>query len=715
MKLNDVKPTVETGGEGFEEQLFSIQDTGMIFDILRNKMYSNPIGAICREISCNARDAHREVGKQDVPVEIFLPNSLEPFYKIKDFGPGIGPDRMANIFIKYTASTKRNDNLQTGGFGLGAKTPFSYSDTFVVVTNFNGTKYRYNAFIDPTKVGKMNLAGTTPTDEPNGTEIIIPVKSSDFNAFATGTLQACKHWNVLPTIRGGNVDFSFGEMIAEGTDWKIVSKKDSNNRNGYNNYYNHNYSAKEIKLIIDGVEYPLDLNQLKSYSSNNILNYIHGDLFLYFGVGELSLAASRESVYLDKPTQQKISAALDKVLAELKANVLAKIDAIPTLWEAFVYAHDELQPAFANHGFLGALSWKGKPINLNGHLSICPNYHDQNKVFFYKKGAWSRKHGNQPDKIERTGGREINFKKNTLLYINDLGVKEPGVKHVKKLFDDNPQLETVQVVSAGEGTKIDDLVTKYNLKELGAKYLSTITTAKKYKPASQRVLTFRYETETGQFKQVAYSVFEEDTGTKVLTKLRKDSYMNGRHAILKDSKGVIRDVESRILNILMVKGVTIYGVDSEVTEDRIEEDFEGTMTLKDYVDNFFANKTLDFAKIKHCVGVVRTINVQLVGAVGKNINKVDQKTAFYKYHKLSNDISKTVETESKLLTLYEAYFKQVDGAEVKKWLVDNPEWDLQKITSDLYTKYPLIAHVNSYEYDKAMPHMIEYVKLVENN
>ena len=71
MKLNDVKPTVETGGEGFEEQLFSIQDTGMIFDILRNKMYSNPIEAICREISCNARDAHRAVdvrlGREDLP------------------------------------------------------------------------------------------------------------------------------------------------------------------------------------------------------------------------------------------------------------------------------------------------------------------------------------------------------------------------------------------------------------------------------------------------------------------------------------------------------------------------------------------------------------------------------------------------------------------------------------------------------------------------
>src|SRR5579885_1217310 len=154
MRLNEVRPKVETSGE-LEEQFFSIEDQGMIFDILRNKMYSNPILAICREITSNARDAHREVKTPEVPVQITLPNHLEEYYKVKDFGPGISPDRMTNIFIKYTASTKRGDNVQTGGFGLGAKTPFAYSDSFSVVTVYNGIKYDYSCFIDETRVGKM--------------------------------------------------------------------------------------------------------------------------------------------------------------------------------------------------------------------------------------------------------------------------------------------------------------------------------------------------------------------------------------------------------------------------------------------------------------------------------------------------------------------------------------------------------------------------------
>ena len=86
-----------------------------------------------------------------------LPNTLDWNYRIKDFGPGISPDRMSNIFIQYTASTKRDDNVQTGGFGLGAKTPFAYSNSFVIVTVMNGIKYQYNCYIDETKVGKLAL------------------------------------------------------------------------------------------------------------------------------------------------------------------------------------------------------------------------------------------------------------------------------------------------------------------------------------------------------------------------------------------------------------------------------------------------------------------------------------------------------------------------------------------------------------------------------
>src|SRR5271170_439423 len=146
MKLNIPVPVIESSDD-LQEKLFSIGDAGMVFDILRNKLYSNPILAVCREISCNARDAHREVGKFEEPIIIQLPTYIEQYYKVKDFGPGISPDRMENIFIRYGSSTKREDNNQMGAFGLGAKSFFSLTDSASIITTFNGITYNYTCFI----------------------------------------------------------------------------------------------------------------------------------------------------------------------------------------------------------------------------------------------------------------------------------------------------------------------------------------------------------------------------------------------------------------------------------------------------------------------------------------------------------------------------------------------------------------------------------------
>ena len=294
MKLNEAKPFFESSGQ-MQEHFFSIKDQGMIFEILRSKMYSNPILAICREITSNARDAHREVGKPELPIQIHLPVGLEPEYRVKDFGPGISPDRMVNIFIQYTASTKRDDNTQTGGFGLGAKTPFSYSDQFTVTTVVDGTKYNYVCSIDSTRVGKLVLLNSQPSKEPNSTEISIRVNPVDFTFFRQWTEQACRHWKVKPQIVGGTIDWIKYTPIIEGDNWAIAS--DNNN-----SYYN-----KTAKLVIDGIEYPLELDALRKYADPKLIDSARGTFIMYFGVGELTLSANREQIYLDKPTQDKIS------------------------------------------------------------------------------------------------------------------------------------------------------------------------------------------------------------------------------------------------------------------------------------------------------------------------------------------------------------------------------------------------------------------------
>jgi hypothetical protein len=333
--INEMKSNVETPALE-EEKFFSIADQGMIFDILRNKLYSNPILAICREYSCNARDSMRESGKGNQPIEIHLPFTEEPQYRVKDCGTGISPDRIENIFIKYAASTKREDNSQTGSFGIGGKCAMSYSDAFEIETIFDGIKYNYSCYIDKTKVGKLALLKKEATTLSNGTEIIIPVKYQDYNSFAQFTKQVCQHWEVKPTFTG-KVSISWDNPV------KLVGNQK------YAVIQNHSY-RNTIKCIIDGIEYSLDEETLnKHYIDTALIHSIRGHLLLYFENRELTLAANREQIGWDKPSQEKIKARLKEIKTALISCVQDELAAQANLWQANIYYRSKTERVFHQH------------------------------------------------------------------------------------------------------------------------------------------------------------------------------------------------------------------------------------------------------------------------------------------------------------------------------------------------------------------------------
>jgi hypothetical protein len=84
----------------------------------------------------------------------------------------------------YFASTKRDGNEMIGGFGIGAKSPFAYTDVFRVETWVEGTHYMYLM----EKRGEDRTC-TLITEEPcdvadHGTIIRIPIKDTwDFEKF----------------------------------------------------------------------------------------------------------------------------------------------------------------------------------------------------------------------------------------------------------------------------------------------------------------------------------------------------------------------------------------------------------------------------------------------------------------------------------------------------------------------------------------------------
>ncbi|QNG62560.1 hypothetical protein B1VFA_002 [Rhizobium phage B1VFA] len=125
---------------GGKAEAFGMSESAEFFTVLSDTLYRDKIRAVAREVICNAWDAHIMVGKTDQPIEITL---TDQELVIRDFGPGIAPDRMRPIYCIYGASTKIKDENQTGGFGLGSKAPFAYSDHFSVTSHYNGERTVY--------------------------------------------------------------------------------------------------------------------------------------------------------------------------------------------------------------------------------------------------------------------------------------------------------------------------------------------------------------------------------------------------------------------------------------------------------------------------------------------------------------------------------------------------------------------------------------------
>ena len=126
------------GGQFIESQI--LQDPVM-FSLLSKDIYAKPVLATVREIICNAWDAHIEAGLTDKPIEIIL---NEEDLIIRDFGSGIPDEDIQIRYLTFGSSTKRAKKKVTGGFGLGAKAPWAYTNMFDVTSYCEGTMTLYN-------------------------------------------------------------------------------------------------------------------------------------------------------------------------------------------------------------------------------------------------------------------------------------------------------------------------------------------------------------------------------------------------------------------------------------------------------------------------------------------------------------------------------------------------------------------------------------------
>lgn len=155
---------------------FKIGDPFWVMQALSD-LYSNKELATIRELSTNARDANDEAGN-DSPIEITLPDFMNPYFIVKDSGVGMSVSTLEDVYSSFGISTKRDNADANGMLGFGSKAPIAYTGTFSVTTVRDGVKAFAQILKKENRI-VLKVIATSKTNEPNGTEVKVPVHNHE--------------------------------------------------------------------------------------------------------------------------------------------------------------------------------------------------------------------------------------------------------------------------------------------------------------------------------------------------------------------------------------------------------------------------------------------------------------------------------------------------------------------------------------------------------
>jgi hypothetical protein len=290
------------------------KDQAHILNILRNRLYTNKILAVLREYTTNGIDAHVSIGLSDKPIRVQLPTGLDPHLLIRDYGPGLAEEDIFGIYTQYGASTKRDSNTQIGMLGIGAKSAFAYSDSFVVTSYHNGKKSVFVAALDETNVGKMSKQWEGPSEE-TGVEIRIPVKVQDVEQFKKEAYKLFRFYDPVPTV---NYPIPPVEMPPLTTKFGYLQTTRK---------FEASHGVRHWIGKVGVVPYNINLNTGYPDAIAHFIHEFYG--CLYFDIGDVDIAANREELEYTPKTQAAILDKLNKLLETTKQNIIGSIEATP--------------------------------------------------------------------------------------------------------------------------------------------------------------------------------------------------------------------------------------------------------------------------------------------------------------------------------------------------------------------------------------------------
>lgn len=313
---------VQASGQ-FDTAQASIAMTPEMFELLSAGIYEDRPMAIVRELLCNGRDAMKEhamnlgVDVSDLnKLTVHIPNNFQPFFFVRDYGTGLTHEQVFEIYLSYGKSTKTGSNEFIGMFGIGSKSPLSYTDSFVVTSFKDGVETQYNVYKDA-GIPKISKLIEKPTTEPNGLKVMVAVRQHDNYTFKSKVSDFLQLFD-FPVEVEGDVISKDVTVAIENENYLVV--------NGY---------ARGAFALMGGVVY-----KLSDRIYADLKQFIQAEtIILPFGIGELNIASSRENLsYVDgDATDTKIKQRVDLVRTLYLKDLQDNLDKKGSLYDVFYY------------------------------------------------------------------------------------------------------------------------------------------------------------------------------------------------------------------------------------------------------------------------------------------------------------------------------------------------------------------------------------------
>lgn len=449
--------------EDFEEIGFTVEITADAFRALTTNIYPDKIKAIIRELSTNAADSHT-IAKTKKPFDVHLPNPIEEYFRIRDYGTGISPEKIRFVYTKLFKSDKKDTNELIGCIGIGSKTPFHYGDGFTVTSYYNGKKYLYSAYLNQSGCPTLAKITEVETDEENGLEINIPV-NKDFHIWRQRAELVFKYFKRRPNITGQDIKFEECKRELSGNGW-------------YYEKSNSNYSAL---AIMGNIAYKIPFaNKLNGFAID-------------FNIGDLTFTSSREDLKNDEENKKVVDKRIKVVESEILNVIKAKFKKCRSFYDASIYYNELLMDNVLKNFVKDKIKYRGRLVTGQVTLPI-------QRLRIEVKNYWNvfgkiKCERNNSEKLKSPNWTFYFNKNNSLVVIDEMRFHEKCRKYCR---DNKSDVYAVQF--------LDDEVDKVKLRAIAKLLGVDVGTFKKTteleKPVIIRQKFIKEETEDDDFCNV---------------------------------------------------------------------------------------------------------------------------------------------------------------------------------------------------------------------